>query len=83
MQKEKHDPQDKENGDEDGENYLTDRFSDESRRIVDDFVIDALRKLFLEVFHRREDLFVDCKGVCPRLCVDQERRRVAAIQVRG
>src|SRR5215472_2032438 len=83
LKKQEHHAEHEKDGNKNCDDHLADRFGDEGRRIVNDFVIDALRELFLEVSHRREDLMVDRKRVCARLRVDQERRRVTAIHVRS
>src|SRR5712692_2823031 len=47
LKKQEHDAEHEKDRDEDCDDHLSDRFGDEDRRIVNDFVIDALGELLL------------------------------------
>src|SRR5215472_10946371 len=70
LQKQEHHRDDEEDCDEDGDDHLADRFRDEDRRVVDDYGVDAGRKIPLQLLHGRQNFMLDRKGVCAGLGVD-------------
>jgi hypothetical protein len=80
LQKQHHDQHHEQRGFEQGFDHLVYRLSDEHRRVVDDRVVDPLRKALLERGHRGTHILRQFQRVGARLQKHRHRHRGAIVE---
>src|SRR6516162_9395791 len=81
LQKQEYYPDDEEDRHKNRDDNLLDRVGNKDIRVIDDCRVDTWRKMFLQLFHLRQNFMLDCERVCPGLGIDEQGCRIAAVHV--